>query len=263
MRDPKRISDDNAAFQAKIEEYARTPRPPPTCWKCSVEVPKESHMCESCAVRLTDQDRGQAAHRAAQSMPPRFRWARGLHAPELRERVKVDDFDKLVKKLKAAVAGTGPIGFFGPAGSGKSSLMAAVLVQWAAGTTRPWLTTEREIEHFQAGSSNHFDYAFDRVAVSFVDAFSLATARARHALGADEAPELERAIDTGFLGIDELGAEVGRDTSIVEVLHGRHNADRRIAWTSGLTKEDLLAKYGSGVWRRLSEGGTIIRLGGK
>jgi hypothetical protein len=89
----------------------------------------------------------------------------------------------------------------------------------------------------------------------------LARARAQHRLGDGEAPVIEKAVSAKLLVLDELGAEVGRDSATAEVLHRRHERDRDTIWTSPFTLSDLAKKYGEGIARRLVEG-TVVALGG-
>jgi DNA replication protein DnaC len=97
----------------------------------------------------------------------------------------------------------------------------------------------------------------------FVDAFSLSVARAQAHLG-EEPPILTRTLAASVLVVDDLGAEKDiHGSAVAEVIHERHANMRVTIITSGFSLQQLGARYGDGIGRRLGEGARIIDLGAK
>lgn len=132
--------------------------------------------------------------------------------------------------------------FVGPPGAGKTSL--AVAMFHAA---------------LVAESSDAARQSF-----RYVSGHALAKARAGHPLGAGEAPVVAQALAAAVLLVDELGGEDSRHASAVaEVIYERHAEDLPTWVTTGVGPQELAARYGGGIARRLFEGATVIRLTGR
>lgn len=96
--------------------------------------------------------------------------------------------------------------------------------------------------------------------VLWTTARTLATAGAYAKLG-EEPALLAAARRSGLLVIDELGTEADRfGSQVAETIMDRHDLGRAVWVTTPLPGEALSARYGSGLVRRLSENGEIIRL---
>jgi hypothetical protein len=164
---------------------------------------------------------------AERSIPVRFRGSR--FGAELAAKVARR---QAIAEAGAALRRPGGITLVGQAGSGKTSLLVA-LVRAAATTGRRCL---------------------------FVPAYRLGQARIQHLAGHGEAPDVLEAQRIEILALDDLGAE--RDTSvnpIADVIFERHNENRATWVTTGLTEAQLRGRYGAGVVRRLFDGAVVIR----
>lgn len=96
--------------------------------------------------------------------------------------------------------------------------------------------------------------------VLWTTARTLATAGAYAKLG-EEPALLAAARRAGLLVIDELGTEADRfGSAVAETIMDRHDLGRTVWVTTPLPGEALSARYGSGLVRRLSENGEIVRL---
>lgn len=177
--------------------------------------------------------RAERERRWARACPERYRWARE-GAPELAMRVQLPDGlpaawqlvrRVLVTRQALAITGSKP-------GTGKSSMGAAALRM-----------------------------AFERgMDVAMISAHKLGQARIQHPAGHGEAPIVERAMTVPLLLLDDLGNERQTATNAVpDVLFERHEAGLQTWVTTGETGEQLQAKYGGGVVRRVFENAAVIR----
>lgn len=164
-------------------------------------------------------------------LPPRYRWA-SFESPELAARVRPP---KAIQRALAASQAASTVVLLGGAGSGKTSLACAVLRALAA----------------------QF-----KIVGSFASCFGLAKARQEHPLGQGDAPAVSDAARAKLLLLDELGAELSRNTAVAEVIHERHAQERQTIYTSGFTEQQLCDRYGDGIARRVFEGAVVIKLGG-
>ena len=169
------------------------------------------------------------------TIPEWFRWAK-LDTSELRQRVARA---QAIPEGEAALGAHGLL-IAGPSGSGKTSLACALLRAW--GARNP-----------------------GRQGI-FASARSLGVARAQHALGAGEAPEVVRACSADLLVLDDLGSERDTPTNAVpDVIFTRAEAGRPMWVTTWMTPQAIAQRYGDGVARRLYEAGlvTIVACGKK
>ncbi len=202
----------------------------------------DMNICPRCYEQEMLEAKADAAAESMREMPPHYRWATS-DAAELAERIKPTS---ALERLRSALSGS--LGLLGPAGVGKTS--GAVM--------NAHLRTLRQDGRQQ---EDVYFLRFRLWHARFVTSMCLARARSQHKLGAGEAGEVEEAVGARLLVLDELGAEQGRDSATAEVIHRRHEADLPTIWTSPFTREELKAKYGDGIVRRLWEGATIIQLG--
>jgi DNA replication protein DnaC len=197
---------------------------------CGARVLAQEETCLPCFNR--EREAYWAERRldtALDTVPERLKWAR-LGAPELGQRVKDP---RAVMKLRTTLA-TNDVDRFlliGAAGVGKSTLAVCAMLDFVR---------RRDVHGV------------------FLDSFELAVARQNHALGS-EAPEVRRALNAGVVVVDDLAAERAIPSSpIGEILHKRHAAALVTIVTSGFTLEQLEQRYGSGVFRRLTEDAEVI-----
>ena len=185
--------------------------------------------CQECAERggIARRRRGEALGTWEASVPGRYAWVRGFDAPELAERVHAE----AVTRAKVLGAKFDRVALLGNAGAGKTVIGVALLHAVANAGTR----------------------------VAFVEARTLASARAQHGLGMGEAPDVRDAIAAPVAAIDDIGSEAQTPQSAVtDVIHARHAAGRPTIFTCALDVDATRLRYGDGVARRMFEGASII-----
>lgn len=191
--------------------------------------------CARCAGAEASRERASAAaqrQRAiTQTIPRSYLWAT-FDATELATRVRSDG---ATPKARASL-GAKWIVLRGSAGTGKTSLAVAMLQAWTRANT--------------VGDA------------AFIAAPKLAMARIQHHAGDGEPALVERAMRARLLVLDDLGSERDQRTSAVpDVVFERH-AEGRATWiTTGLTDEQLEARYGEGIARRVLERAVVIDVG--
>jgi DNA replication protein DnaC len=177
-----------------------------------------------------NEQRRAALSALEKTIPDSYRWAR-FSAPELRQRVPAS-------ALAAAVEYAwrhDRVCLMGASRAGKTSLAVAMLRRWVSHANRP---------------------------AAFVHAYRLGVARILHPAGHGEPDLVESAMRAPLVLIDDLGGE--RDhahSALPDVLVERH-AENRPTWvTTGLTREQLVKRYGQGIVARVFERATLIRVG--
>lgn len=203
--------------------------PEPAWLTCSCGTVSARVPCWDCS-RSRDRSRAESAAReaAAQSIPPRFRWARhGAPGFDLRGRVQDDP-----ETLAGRILGAERVCFVGGAGAGKTSLACACLR-----------------ERLDGGL--------------FVSAIALGLARAQAKLGDGEPKLVEQALAAPLLLLDDVGQEPKLTPNAVKgVVFGRYDADLPTWVTTGLTSQELVAAYGDGFLRRIAgDGALVVRMG--
>lgn len=223
-----------AALETAEHRAACRLEPCPRCERfvcvigCGAKVERENMRCRGCVKRERREAWGQ---RALAAVP------RGFSDSSLESEWLVRLVGQAgIETAKGALAESRVVAV-GPPGSGKTSLLAAMLVA-ADFPTRPGPV--------------------------WVSAHQLAKARTLHPLGEGEAPIIAQALDASVLVVDELGGEDQRYASAVaEVLFERH-AEAKPTWvTTGVTPKEISARYGGGIARRVFEGATVFRLIGR
>ena len=196
---------------------------------CGARVSSETSRCDACAAK---QQRDRWAREATSQIPALFADA-VLDAPWLVALIGAHHVAEARRALSAP-----RVVAVGPPGSGKTSLVAAML----------------------AAS----DFPPARAGACWVSAHQLAKARTLHPLGEGEAPLIARALATTLLVVDELGGEDQRYASAVgEVLYERH-AHARATWvTTGVGPAQIADRYGGGIARRVFEDAAVFRLAGR
>jgi DNA replication protein DnaC len=171
----------------------------------------------------------QACAILERSVPPAYEWAR-FDAPELVARVG----SAAARALADGIWSQPKLVFTGAAGAGKTSLAVACLRRWAA----------------QSG----------RAAV-FLHAYALSIARIQHAAGHGEPEIVERAMKCPMVLVDDVGSEREMaGSAIPDVIFVRHAEERPLWVTTGLTRPQLVTRYGTGIVRRLLERATVIEV---
>jgi hypothetical protein len=183
---------------------------------------------------------GDGAHRHGQNealaalertIPPVYRWCR-FSAPELRERVPA-----AAVLLGQSSSQEPRICVMGICRAGKTSLAVSMLRNWV-------------------GSSGR--------SAAFLAAHKLGMARMQHPAGRGEPEIVELALRAPLVLIDDLGSE--RDhvqNALPDVIFERHAEDRPTWVTTGLTRDQLVKRYGPGVVARVFERAKVIRIAAK
>lgn len=159
------------------------------------------------------------------NIPDDFRWAK-FKDPMLRKRVKPESAVDRAMAIESL-----PVVLVGKAGAGKTALGCALL--------------------------RRFSKRLGMVG-AYADAINLAYARRLHPLGEGEAPKVLQAMSAEVLFLDELGAEEGIDQTIQQLVRMRHRKPTIIATPHDA--QTLLARYGTGIARRIFEEATVIKL---
>ena len=245
---PKTSEDDEANVTAPDETVSRAslPRGPAR----AVPVPRVTDPAKLDAwfratmgnipaptvdmdARSEQPERGRQREAVAvleRTIPPVYRWAR-LDAPELSERVGRHDRRAVARKVWREPR----IVFMGAARTGKTSLAVALLRRAVAETGR---------------------------LAGFFHAYQLGVARIQHQAGHGEPELVERATRMPLVLLDDMGNE--RDTAanaLPDVIFARHAEDRPLWVTTGLSRPQLVARYGAGIVGRMLERSVLVQLG--
>jgi hypothetical protein len=165
------------------------------------------------------------------SVPPAYAWAT-FDTPELSERVHAPAIDigrDACHEPRICVMGTSR--------AGKTSLAVAMLRAWV---------------------SKH-----ERAAV-FVPAHRLGGARLQHPAGHGEPEIVENAMRAPLVLLDDAGSERDYPTNpLPDVIFERHAQDLPTWITTGLTREQLVKRYGLGVVARMFERARVIHVGAR
>ena len=165
------------------------------------------------------------------TIPPAYRWAR-FGGDELTERVP-----HVSVALAQASCAEPRVCLMGGSRAGKTSLAVAMIREWVLRTRRP---------------------------AAFVHAYRLGTARIQHPAGHGEPEEVAVSMRMPLILLDDLGSE--RDhafSAIPDVIFERDAQSLPIWVTTGLTREQLVKRYGLGVVARVFERAKVIHVGGK
>lgn len=192
--------------------------------------------CDSCFAKHARARAKPTWEAVRERIPARFRWAT-FGAGELSERVARPD---AVREARDA-AGRSVL-LTGPSRSGKTSLAAAILVELLELGAHP---KAKQTDVLRA------------LGLRWTSALQLCAAKQQHAYGTGPAAELEIAIGSSVLVIDDLGQEID-PSACSEVIFTRHDAKRPTVVTTGLSRVELGTKYGAGIMERLCECAVII-----
>lgn len=134
----------------------------------------------------------------------------------------------------------------GPAGTGKTSLACAILIN-----------TLRAVEPNDARWADVEDAAASR----YVAEHDLTLAFKAHPLGEGHPPLYRDAVRAPLLVLDELGYDLDQPMHVgKDLLFARINKGRRTIITTGHTQETVAAKWGTGASRRIWRESTVITL---
>jgi DNA replication protein DnaC len=192
-------------------------------------IPAPAPDADEPAGASENEQRRAALGALEKTIPASYRWSR-FSAPELRQRVPA-----LALAFAQDAWRHDRVCLMGASRAGKTSLAVAMLRRWASHASRP---------------------------SAFVHAYRLGVARILHPAGHGEPELVESAMRAPLVLIDDLGGE--RDhahSAIPDVLVERH-AENRPTWvTTGLTREQLVKRYGQGIVARVFERATMIGVG--
>ena len=165
------------------------------------------------------------------TIPPAYKWSR-FDSEELAERVP-----QASAALAEASCKEPRVCLMGVSRAGKTSLGVAMIRAWVTRARRP---------------------------AAFVHAYRLGTARIQHPAGHGEPEAVDVAMRMPLILLDDLGSERDHAFSAVSDVIFERDAQALPTWvTTGLTREQLVKRYGLGVVARLFERAKVIHVGGK
>jgi len=165
------------------------------------------------------------------TIPPAYRWAR-FGAYELSQRVP-----EASTAVAEASCAEPRVCLMGVSRAGKTSLAVAMIREWVLRARRP---------------------------AAFVHAYRLGVARIQHPAGHGEPEAVDVAMRMPLIVLDDLGSERDHALSAVPDVIFERDAQALPTWvTTGLTREQLVKRYGLGVVARVFERAKVIHVGGK
>ena len=165
------------------------------------------------------------------TIPPSYRWAR-FDSEELAERAPQASIP-----VAEASSAEPRVCLMGVSRAGKTSLGVAMLRAWVLRARRP---------------------------AAFVHAYRLGVARIQHPAGHGEPEAVDIAMRMPLILLDDLGSERDHACSAVSDVIFERDAQGLATWvTTGLTREQLVKRYGLGVVARVFERAKVIHVGGK
>jgi hypothetical protein len=98
-------------------------------------------------------------------------------------------------------------------------------------------------------------------AAAFFPAHRLGVARLQHAAGRGEPELVQRAMSMPLALLDDVGSEADTGMNpLPDIVFERHAADRRTWITTGLSREELVRRYGTGFVTRVFDRAKVLRL---
>jgi DNA replication protein DnaC len=193
------------------------------------EIPPPVHGAAEPADAPAKEKRSAAIAALEKTIPASYRWAH-FSAPELRQRAPAAAFAWAEDAWRHD-----RVCLMGASRAGKTSLAVAMLRRWVSHASRP---------------------------AALVHAYRLGVARILHPAGHGEPEVVEFAMRAPLVLIDDLGGERDHALSALPDLLVERHAENRPTWvTTGLTREQLVKRYGQGIVARVFERATMIRVG--
>jgi DNA replication protein DnaC len=224
------VTDASKTPRPLLDPAAQQPGESPEEWfrRTFGEMPPPAHGTDDPPDIGRDQ-RTTALSALEKTIPASYRWAR-FSAPELRQRVPAPALAFAQDAWRHD-----RVCLMGASRAGKTSLAVAMLRRWASHASRAGV---------------------------FVHAYRLGVARILHPAGHGEPELVELAMRAPLVLIDDLGGERDHAVSALpDALVERH-AENRPTWvTTGLTREQLVKRYGQGIVARVFERATVIHVG--
>jgi DNA replication protein DnaC len=138
--------------------------------------------------------------------------------------------------LRRAATVLKPALIYGPVGTGKTTLMAAVYAVVSAAVKTRWTTAEDLVADERAGWA---------MAKHYTDFEQRNNAR-------------EAAVDVPVLFLDDVGWEHARSTTVADVIAARYDRNRPTYLTTNLDPDGVAERYGERIHSRLCETNVFI-----
>jgi len=226
----------------------------PVCERCkTTPVAEQEFACRGCTEKAAADERARELNEKlkiwldpARATLPGWDFLDVEH-PMFAPRVKHPALRTAAKKW---TSDKGSLMLSGPAGIGKT--VSAATIAWR-------LVRDGESAARAAGVASQVRVPAFKIAtrVRWVSALDLIAARRGHPLGRGECALWETAATAGVLFLDEVGQEQAQAGWLLELLDARYRRGVPTVTSSGLTKDELEKRYGSGAVRRLVEPGGV------
>ena len=218
---------ESRSIEKLMEDIGRTvsfrspsQREPIPCAECD-DITTGHHICEKCRHKSIKR------HAVLNSIPERYRWA-SLDEPLMATRIR--GWSAIREQLESIDVGAQNIVLTGPAGSGKSSVLSALMNAHS----------ERDVR--------------------WISAYKLAITRAHHDLGDESALE-RQAKSCRVLALDDLGNDRRTQLSAIDdVILDRYDSQRVMWVTTSLSGIEITKRYGDGIARRIFEQAVTIKI---
>lgn len=216
-------------------------------------------ICDDCLAAGEARARREAIDRVIchvrAALPPRYRVS-GLRGADVATRIDRwgPEGAQSAEAAVAAMATGANVILLGPAGCGKTTLGAALLLARAG-----YLAQQAYLhdEDGEAGEGWRWDQARS---CRYMAALALPGARIFHGPRAGDSADLAAARGAAVLLLDDLGLEPVHSTTI-ELLHERAANELGLIVTTTLGQQAIVQRYGDGTARRIYEGARTIVLG--
>ncbi len=224
----------------------------PTCEVCGDRTYTDGYrrLCRTCDAAEIARIRAEYDQRRAEYVAEKT--DRGLEGVPRwpHARIGSESWSRIYPTLRAWaetwLPSAGSAILLGPSGAGKTTSVVAMLHRHAA-------EVRAAAQQCSIGRCDELS-VYSRIV--WTTARQIVSARRQAPLGEGEPPELAAWRQASILVIDEIGFESrDPDPDLFGMVDDRYAARRPTIVTSGLTRDQLIARYGAAMLRRLGEAG--------